>query len=219
MSVAMNIWSLVAIVIVSMLTGFFAGRTGGQEEKEERPEKAGENLPDAGESQERPDISPEQAQPKPERPFRKEGKRIPIGWSIGSPVAGQVAYFYEGNRRGAMIKPEEGLLYAPAPGKIVKLYPTGNALRLRTDYGVELLIQVGVGTNELEGLYFRPRAVQNEVVRKGKPLLEFDLAAIAAEGYDTSVTMSVEDAENYRDITVTEVKRVRNGEDLLWVRQ
>lgn len=218
MSVAVNIWSLAAIVIVSMLTGFFAGRTGGREDREEGPEKPEENAPAGGEGPQRAEDKPEPAQPKAERPFKREGKHIPVGWSIGSPVAGQVAYFYEGNRKGAMIKPEEGVLYAPAPGKIVKLYPTGNALRLRTDYGVELLIQVGVSTEELEGLYFRPRAVQNEVVRKGKPLLEFDLEAIAAEGFDTSVTMSVEEAENYRDITVTQVKRVRNGEDLLWVR-
>ena len=92
-------------------------------------------------------------------------------------------------------------------------------MRLRTDYGVELLIQAGLGTEELEGKYFRPRVVQNEIVGKGKLLLEFDKAGIESEGCDPSILMSVEEADNYRDIMVTDVQKVKTGEDLLWVRR
>lgn len=148
-----------------------------------------------------------------------ESKRIPMGWAIGSPAAGEVSFFYENARRGAVIRPEQGRLYAPAAGKIVRLYPTGNAFRLRTDFGVELLIQAGVLTEELEGQYFRSRIVQNEIVNKGKLLLEFDLEGIEKEGYDSSILLSVEEAQDYRDINITDVQRVKTGEDLLWVRK
>lgn len=222
MSVAMNVWSLVAIVIVSMLTGFFAGKTGGWGEREEQPE---EGRRDGGNGAELPPGAAPAGQERllkkeggKKEGSKKEGRRIPVGWAIGSPVAGQVDYYYEGDCRGAMIRPGEGTLFAPAPGKVVRLYPTGNALRLRTDYGVELLLRVGVNTDELEGRYFRPRVVQNEVVRKGQRLLEYDLEALEAEGYDTAVSMSVEEADDYRDITVTEAQWVKSGEALLWVR-
>ncbi len=146
-------------------------------------------------------------------------KRIPLGWAVGSPVAGTVSYFDEGAKKGARIIPEQGMVYAPAAGKITRLYPTGNAMLLRTDYGIELLIQAGVDTGELEGRNYRARVLKNEVVNKGKPLLEFDVEAISSEGYDPSVVMTVEDAQNFRDITVCDTQHVKVGEDLLWVRR
>lgn len=146
-------------------------------------------------------------------------KRIPLGWAIGSPVSGKVSYFNEGTRRGALIVPEQEILYAPAAGKITRLYPTGNAMRLRTEFGIELLIQAGIETGDLEGRYYRPRVVQNEVVNKGKPLLEFDVEGIRGEGYDPSVMMSVEEAADYRDVTVCETPNVKAGENLMWVRK
>lgn len=144
-------------------------------------------------------------------------KKIPLGWAVGSPVSGTVSYFHEGTKRGAMITPEQGVLYAPVAGKITRLYPTGNAMRLRTDYGIELLIQAGVDTGELEGRYYRARVVKNEVVNKGKPLLEFDVEGIRSEGYDPSVMMSVEDAQDYQNVTVCDAPRVKAGENLMWV--
>lgn len=145
-------------------------------------------------------------------------KRIPLGWAIGSPVAGDVSLFYEGNRRGALIQSDQGRMYAPASGKIIKLYPMGNRMMLRTDSGVELLLQVGGEVDELCGFYFRPRVVQNEIVSKGKLLLEYDRERLLAEGVDTGVSISVEAAENLRDITVTGKERVKAGEELLWVK-
>ncbi len=146
-------------------------------------------------------------------------KRIPLGWAIGSPVAGAVSYFNEGTKRGAKIVPEQGIVYAPASGKITRLYPTGNAMRLRTDYGIELLIQAGIDTEELEGHHYRARVLKNEVVNKGKPLVEFDVEAIRSEGFDPSVVMTVEDAQNFQDISVCDTPKVKAGENLLWVRK
>ena len=144
-------------------------------------------------------------------------KRISLGWTVGSPVAGEVCYLREGTGRGARIVPEQGMVYAPAAGKITKLYPTGNAMRLRTDYGIELLIQAGIDTEELEGRYYRSRIVQNEVVNKGKLLLEFDIDGIKEEGYDPSVVITVVEAKDYGDVIVCDTPRVKAGEDLMRV--
>ncbi|MCM1046396.1 MAG: PTS glucose transporter subunit IIA [Candidatus Gastranaerophilales bacterium] len=146
-------------------------------------------------------------------------KKIPLGWAIGSPVSGMVSTFYEGSRRGALLLPDQGRVYAPASGKIIRLYPMGNRILLRTDSGVELLIQVGGEPDELCSRYFRPRVVQNEIVSKGKLLLEYDRERLTAEGADTKVSISVEEADNLRDITVTSVENVKAGEEILWVRE
>ena len=146
-------------------------------------------------------------------------KRIPLGWAIGSPVAGDVSLFYEGSRRGALILSDQGRMYAPASGKITKLYPMGNRMMLRTDAGVELLLQVGGQVDELCGSCFRPRVVQNEIVNKGKLLLEYDTEGLLREGADVGVSISVETADSLQNITVTGKKRVKAGEELLWIRE
>lgn len=146
-------------------------------------------------------------------------KRISLGWAIGSPASGEVSTFFEGSRRGAVIRACEGVLYAPASGKITRLYPLGNQMILRTDSGVELLIRVGSHADELCSMYYRPRVVQNEIVNKGKLLLEYDVEGLRKEGVDTEVSISVEAAEDFRDIIVTEKGLVKAGEELLWVRE
>lgn len=146
-------------------------------------------------------------------------KRISLGWAIGSPASGEVSTFFEGSRRGAVIRACDGFLYAPASGKITRLYPLGNQMILRTDSGVELLIRVGSHADELCSMYYRPRVVQNEIVNKGKLLLEYDVEALRKEGMDADISISVEAAEDFRDIIVTEKGLVKTGEELLWVRE
>lgn len=144
-------------------------------------------------------------------------KRIPLGWAIGSPAEGAVYTFNDGRRKGAMVRSTQGCLYAPASGKIIKLYPVGNQMILRTDFGVELLLRVGGAIDEITGEYFRPRILQNEIVNKGKLLLEYDREGLIAEGEDTDIFVSVEAAEDFRNITVTEETQVKLGEEILWV--
>lgn len=144
-------------------------------------------------------------------------KRIPLGWAIGSPAEGAVYTFNDGRRKGAMVRTTQGCLYAPASGKIIKLYPMGNQMILRTDFGVELLLRVGGAIDEITGEYFRPRILQNEIVNKGKLLLEYDREGLIAEGEDTDIFVSVEAAEDFRNITVTEETQVKQGEEILWV--
>lgn len=157
--------------------------------------------------------------------FKKEGsrresvgeKKISTGQTIGSPVAGSVSHFRENGKEGARITPKQGLLYAPAPGKIIRLFPTGNAMLLRTDFGLDLYIQAGIGTDDMESRLFRTRIVKNEVVPKGKLLLEFDIEGLVREGFDPSVTVTVEDPGQEHEITLCETAGIKAGDSLMWV--
>lgn len=156
-------------------------------------------------------------EPFPDRHHRNGEKRISQGITIASPAAGRTEVFYERGRHGVMIEPEEGKIFAPASGKIIKLYPMGNAFVLRMDEQIELYISVGNHPDELCSMYFQPRIVQNEIIHKGKLLLLFDRERLRAAGEDVTVTVSLEDGVNEREIAATMEERVKVGDELIKV--
>lgn len=147
----------------------------------------------------------------------REQQAKPVGRPFASPVAGQVDVLNNQGRRGVLFTPEENRVYAPASGKIIRLYPRGNEFLLRTDSGVVLRVRAGERDAEMTRDYFRPRVVQNEFVGKGKLLLEYDREALARDGYDTHVSMTVEEDEGNYNLSVTGSMWVKNGQDCLWV--
>ena len=142
------------------------------------------------------------------------GETVPVD-AIGSPAAGTVTYFHEGRKRGVCIKPELGRIYAPVSGKVKKMYPMGNAMLIVSDKGEEILIRVCEGVDEIYSMYFRARVVQNEMINKGKLLLEFDKEGLEAAGVEVSVSVSAE-AQDGKLFAMTSCNPVKAGEALLW---
>lgn len=148
---------------------------------------------------------------------RSEDERV--SWSVGSPVSGMVTAQMDGERPTVVILPDSDRLYAPAGGKVTRLFPMGNALLMTTEFGAELYIQAGDVCDELMVRHYRPRIVQNEVVGKGKLLLEFDRRGLEAEGICAEVSVSVENGLYGGDVRMTAGERVKIGEEILQVRE
>ena len=77
--------------------------------------------------------------------------------------------------KGVAVDPEEGVLYAPADGTISALFPTGHAIGLTTETGLELLMHVGMDTVQLDGKGFKAFVAAGDSVKQGQKLLEFDM--------------------------------------------
>lgn len=146
--------------------------------------------------------------------IRQESLPEQVG-AIGSPVLGEIEEGRGGERPEVAVCPREEKVYAPTAGKVIRLYPPGNALSFRTDSGVDLFIRVGDSTDELLSRYYRPRVLQNEIVAKGKLLLEFDRAGLAAEGIFPRVILTVDNRIYGREIFPVQEGNVRPGEELL----
>ena len=155
------------------------------------------------------------------RPLRRSGRRRnqqdPEGreWTVGSPVKGWTMSCREGEHPTVVIQPEADRLYAPAGGKIVRLYPMGNAFLFRSEFGTELRLQVGNVGDDLLGRFFRPRVLQNEIVSKGKLLLEFDSEGLAAAGVSPAVTVTVENHSYGTQVHVTACEQAGVGDEIL----
>jgi|GEM_PF-80822 len=123
------------------------------------------------------------------------GKLIPLN-EVNDPVFAGGAM-----GRGAAVKNPEGKVYSPFDGEITVFFPTGHAIGLKSDDGIELLIHVGMDTVKLNGEGFTPKAEAQQKVKRGQLLLEFDPKVITAAGYETTTPVVVTNPGEFGDIT------------------
>ncbi len=138
-------------------------------------------------------------------------------WSLASPVTGEVLLQKEGEHPTMVIHPHSDRLYAPADGKVSRLYPMGSAFLFTTEFGAEIYIQAGCGEDDLLARFYRPRVLQNEVVEKGKLLLEFDRRGLEEEGVSVEVSVCVEHFCYGGEVRMTAGDRVAAGEEILQI--
>ncbi len=118
--------------------------------------------------------------------------------------------------KGVAILPEEGILYAPVDGTISAFFPTGHALGIVTDNGVELLIHVGMDTVQLDGKGFNPLVAVDDKVEKGQKLLEFDIKQIKEAGFSLVTPVLVTNADDFKAIVpVDGAMQILAGDELL----
>ena len=129
--------------------------------------------------------------------------------SISSPIAGNVIPLNEVPDetfasgllgKGVGIVPSQGRVVSPVNGSVASLFRTGHAIGLLSDEGVELLIHVGLDTVKLEGKHFTVHVAQDQPVRCGDLLIEFDLAAIHQAGYELATPIVITNSEDYLDV-------------------
>ncbi|MCC0784045.1 PTS glucose transporter subunit IIA [Clostridioides sp. ES-S-0108-01] len=119
--------------------------------------------------------------------------------------------------KGVAINPSEGKVYSPVNGVVTTLFPTGHAIGITSENGIEILIHIGMNTVQLDGEHFIPRIKQDDEIKKGDLLLEFDISEIKKAGYSLITPVLVTNYENYLDIIETDEKEVSQEEELLKV--
>ena len=140
-------------------------------------------------------------------------------WSVGSPVSGEIVAQEEGEHPTVIIYPDTDRLYAPVSGKISRLFPMGNSFCFTTEFGTELYIQAGAVDDDMLARYYRPRINRNEVVEKGKLLLEFDRKGLEAEGASVEVSVCVDSTFYGGEVRIAAGEHVKVGEELLQIQE
>lgn len=149
------------------------------------------------------------------------------GTVLASPIAGRIVPLSAVSDEtfaagllgdGVAVIPSGDRVVAPADAKVEAIFPTGHAVALRTADGMDVLFHLGIDTVKLQGRHFKVLANEGDVVKRGDVLIEFDRAAIAFEGYDTTVPVLVRNTAEFSSLERVESKHVDELDPLIILR-
>ncbi len=113
------------------------------------------------------------------------------------------------------IKPAVGKVYAPADGRIDMVIETLHAVSMTSEMGAEILVHVGIDTVALKGKYFKSYIKEGMMVKRGDLLMEFDIQAIEAAGYEIISPVIICNSDDYTEIEKIIGKQVQIGETIM----
>ena len=143
---------------------------------------------------------------------------------IGSPLHGEAApitaspdpaFAEKMMGDGAAIVPCEGVVIAPCDATVGFVFDTRHAIGLELEDGTEVMVHVGINTVALEGQGFTALVEAGDTVRKGEPILKFDLDYIREHATSTSTPVLITSMEDNQELRLLKTGHIRPGEDLL----
>ncbi len=134
------------------------------------------------------------------------GEAVPIS-QVSDPTFGE-----EILGKGIAIKPTDGKVVAPCDALVDMMFDTGHAVSLVADFGAEILIHVGLDTVNLKGEHYSVKVANGDKVKKGDLLMEFDVEAIKAKGYDVITPVVICNSGDFATFNTQVGKTVAAGD-------
>lgn len=117
--------------------------------------------------------------------------------------------------KGVAVVPAEGKIHAPADGTVEMMFETKHAVSLKTEYGTEILVHVGLDTVNLKGKYYEAHVQAGDAVKAGDLLISFDIDQIKAEGYDVVTPVLVCNTDDYASVDAVTGNDVEPGDTII----
>lgn len=158
--------------------------------------------------------------------FFKKKEETVVDYNVKSPLTGNVVALtdvpdpvFAGLMlgKGIAIEPTSGEVVSPVNGTVTTVFPTGHAVGLTSDNGIEVLIHVGMDTVSLNGKGFTQHVKAGEKVTIGQKLVTVDLEAVKAAGYPIVTPIVITNTTDFKDVTTTQASSVTLGDDLLTI--
>lgn len=138
-----------------------------------------------------------------------EGNVVPLA-KVNDPT------FSEGMLgNGAAIIPEKGRVVSPVNGTVSQMFDTGHAVSIVADNGAEILIHVGLDTVKLAGKYFTKHKKDDDAVKQGDLLIEFDIQGIKDEGYDIVTPVVICNTDDFAKVDVLASGNAKELDELI----
>ncbi len=104
---------------------------------------------------------------------------------------------------GFAVIPEEGAIVSPCNGVVVNVFKTKHAVIIRDEFGLELILHVGLDTVKLKGEGFDVKVIENQQVKKGDLLLNVDLAFLKEKNISAVTPVVITNMAIIKSLDVT----------------
>ncbi|GLB28933.1 PTS beta-glucoside transporter subunit EIIBCA [Lacrimispora amygdalina] len=106
--------------------------------------------------------------------------------------------------KGIGVIPISDEIFAPADGVVVSVFPTKHAIGIRTEFGAEMIIHIGINTVELDGKYFEIFVQAGDKITSGQVIGNVEFDKVKEAGYDTTVMLIVTNTDHFHEVKIME---------------
>lgn len=114
---------------------------------------------------------------------------------------------------GVAIIPENGEVVAPCDGELAMLSPTLHAFGMECEDGVQVMVHIGIDTVALNGEGFTALVEQGTKVKKGQPLIHFDMDFMKNKNIDMTVMLIMLNHQDYQIKALNHGNQMKRGVD------
>ena len=115
---------------------------------------------------------------------------------------------------GAMVIPEDGMVFAPENGEVCFIFNTKHAIGFQTESGVTMLLHIGIDTVKLDGKGFEPLVKEGDKVKKGEPMMKVDMDYVKANAPSLATPVLCTELEEHQKIRLLTTGEIKKGEPL-----
>ena len=119
--------------------------------------------------------------------------------------------------KGFVIVPETGDVVSPVAGTVETIFPSGHAIGIVSNTGIELLIHIGIDTVELEGQGFKSLVKKGQVVAQGDKILTVDLKKVTEAGYSTESFVTITNSDQFLDVLCQQEGHIKANDKVMTV--
>jgi len=112
---------------------------------------------------------------------------------------------------GYAVRPESEEVASPVDGEIISIFPTKHAIGIRTNDGIEVLVHMGIETVQMKQPASRVVVNDGQKVKAGDTLAYMDLAAVRAEGKDTTIIIVMTNSDKVDTLQLNKTGIVQKG--------
>lgn len=117
---------------------------------------------------------------------------------------------------GIAVNPNKsGIMKAPISGKLVQLFETKHAFVVETEDGLQVLTHFGLNTVNLKGEGFKAIAKENDYVKLGDPIVEYDYEFLKEKAESLVTPIVILESEAYKEIVKSDENNAIAGETKL----
>lgn len=141
-----------------------------------------------------------------------KGEVVPIEEAVDEAFSGKMM------GDGYVVRPEEGMTYAPEDAEVSFVFPSKHAVGLVGKDGTEYLIHIGVDTVNLNGEGFTAFVKDGDQVKKGDKLIGFDIKYIREHAKSDEVIVvftSLKEGEEIRVKKAGKAEKLAEAAEIL----